>query len=399
MPPQSLPPELWLSIFRYATLSPTTPILFATSYRPFQLLPLDLRDEALAMKGKLARVCRKWRELSAELLYEDVAILSGNAGHLRLVLRNWGQDALSQGRLVHRVYLPYTSSLPQPETSYPTDVVKFIQECLELKVLARPSIGHSLDGQLHPLQLLRIDYPAEECPPLSSLERLDWWHHNDASRSGGINSLVDVLQAAPNLQYISLGGHVWLSLMRSSSLMLPHLTTLRLRRVNILFVQLICRWALPSLKNIIIDTFPRVDVLESLWEKFGDQVETVELGRNLKFYVNDTIRTILSGCPNLRVLNYHIFFIGNSRSQRITHNSLETLGIHCHPNGVLHDDLGAGLWQHLDEHFTMLGRQDFTSLKRVSLHGSWGSITANPRFDRITAQLREQGCSVVFAED
>ncbi|KAJ7757533.1 hypothetical protein B0H16DRAFT_1721264 [Mycena metata] len=43
---------------------------------------------------------------------------------------------------------------------------------------------------------------AAPCPSLVSLKRLDWWSAFLASQSGGIHSLLAVVLAAPNLEYV-----------------------------------------------------------------------------------------------------------------------------------------------------------------------------------------------------
>ena len=55
--------------------------------------------------------------------------------------------------------------------------------------------------------------------------------------------------------------------------------------MNILFMQQICRWRMPALRNLVIDIFSTPRLLDALWDTYGEQIKTVELGRDLKFYV------------------------------------------------------------------------------------------------------------------
>lgn len=77
----SLPPELWLEIFRYATyvprvhgLSPGVPF---ERQRPSNFAwGVNTPVSSLATKRSLVVVCRAWRMLATELLYEHVVISS-----------------------------------------------------------------------------------------------------------------------------------------------------------------------------------------------------------------------------------------------------------------------------------------------------------------------------------
>ncbi|KAI0797611.1 hypothetical protein C8Q75DRAFT_738970 [Abortiporus biennis] len=384
----SLPNELWLIIFRFATVSPSTINLQSSSYTPFQSIPHNLRDEALGVKSNLSRVCKLWRQLLGEMMYEDVVLLKSNAAMLRKLL----QDELeatgsNRNSVVRRICLPYSTVTTTRFTSQSTDVLEFLRHSPNLKVLVRPNI--TTDMHIVPSEYLVFDFPAEECPQLLSLVRLDWWHHNEATRTGGINSLINVLQEAPNLQYLSLGGDIWLASMRTSPVQLLHLTTLRLRRVNVLFIQQVCQWSLPSLKHFIVDTVHDLSVLGSFWAHFGEQLHSVELGKSLRFYVNDILHVVLQGCPNLKELNYYIMFTSKA-SQPISHLALQTIRLHNHPNALFD---ATSFLEHLETHFTMYAQEDFPNLRRIVLYGGW-DITHDERYRQMSRKLHDKGCSI-----
>ncbi|EGO00232.1 hypothetical protein SERLA73DRAFT_107259 [Serpula lacrymans var. lacrymans S7.3] len=77
----SLPPELWLEIFHHATFRPHSRDI--TPSDPFQPQPLphnamSLNTVAASMQTKstIVQVCRLWRAIATELLYEHITVYS-----------------------------------------------------------------------------------------------------------------------------------------------------------------------------------------------------------------------------------------------------------------------------------------------------------------------------------
>ncbi|CCM00014.1 uncharacterized protein FIBRA_02040 [Fibroporia radiculosa] len=380
----ALPIELWLYIFRLATISSLTHRLCATTYGPFETASLIAQDDKDAVKTKsaLVRVCRQWRALTLDLFYEDLWI--GSPERLVQLLTNEERQEIGgRGKWVRRANLPYTSSTTvRPRR---LDAIEILEQCPRLEILVRI-------GPFRPDVDLRFEFPTE-CPPLPSLKRLDWWHLSDAARSGGINSLGDVLQAAPNLLYLSLGGYVRFTHLTRSLISLPFLETLRILRLNVLFVQQTCRWSLPGLRHLIIDTVEDISILESFWEAFGAQLRTVELGPSLSYYVYDSLSYILPGCPQLKALNYHIHFTAVPSSFRDTFGSLTTVGLHAHPNLLLPPE-SVEYWRRFQEHFAMLSGPAFPALKEVFLYGDWDSVVEDIRYPFLVQPLLSRHCII-----
>lgn len=382
----SLPPELWLTVFRWATLSKATQSLYAIEYLPFQSdSSYDYVDDAaFATKCAIVSVCKQWKCLAKDLLLEDVIIdQGGNKLKEVLQLREAGQDQ-DGFRKVRRACLPYSSCTPW--NTELRDAAEIVQSCPQLEVLVRPFRPRAEE--------MRFEIAADECPSLTSLKRLDWWHYNDAARSGGFNSLTDVLHCAPNLQYLTLSGDLWLSLMHRAPIQLPSLTTLRLRRMNVLFLQQVCRWHMPALRHVVLDTYtstPRL--LEAIWDTFGPQFETVELGRSLKFYVLDLICHILTRCPNLKELSYYTQFTATPQPPVDRHLHLTTVRMHAHPNEFVAAGSSA-FWEHVEEHFTVFCKPFFPALQRIVLHGDWQPYLVEPRYLAIADTLQARGYSL-----
>ncbi|KAF8560142.1 hypothetical protein OG21DRAFT_31636 [Imleria badia] len=373
-----LPPELWILVFRWATCpSDGYP---APYYEPFRASS-ETFDESLKTKHALVQVCRLWRALATNFLYEDVRIRY-DSENLKTVLA----DHHSLGRFVHRIELPYT----QTATERPgdtRDVVEILRSCPSLTTLVRPFFEALPDS-------LRYEFPAE-IVSLSSLTRLEWWHYNNAAHSGGINSLMDVLRNAPSLQFLALGGEFWMnSAHLDSPIQLPALTTLRLKRVNPLFVWQIGRWELPSLVHIVADFPADHGRLDELWLQFGSQLCTVEFGRNVAFHMSDQISVFLRGCARVKVFNYFINFTAPpTESLLVEQSTLECVGLHAFPCGILSDN-----WRHLNRHFEFLSGPFLPALKRIVLYGDWQQITKDSRILPVLNRLTQKGCVVLFAD-
>ncbi|EGN94080.1 hypothetical protein SERLA73DRAFT_188648, partial [Serpula lacrymans var. lacrymans S7.3] len=322
-----LPPEIWLHIFRWAT-SPLTSGSFALTYEPFQIGSEDVLKATLQVRYAIVRVCWLWRALAMDLLYEDVRVRHGMQA-LVSALRGDEYLAEGNGRWVRRLELPYAHTNTATSDSSVT-ALNILKHCPSLEVLTRPFPSESADN-------MRFEFSAGHVV-LTSLKRLEWWHHNGATRSGGINSLYDVLKNAPNLQYLAVGGSVLPRFISVAPLCLTALSTLRLRKMNHLFIRQLCRWDLPSLEHVIVDvpeTWNRA--LEGFWETFGDRLRTVELGQSVAFCVSDQVTLVLQGCPRLKELNYYVFFTSPVRSTFV-HSSISCVRLHAHPNLILLHD-------------------------------------------------------------
>ncbi|KAI0672935.1 hypothetical protein C8Q78DRAFT_1068402 [Trametes maxima] len=380
----ALPIELWLQIFRWATLTPSTPALYATEYRPFEITDIRGYDEARSMKRTLVLVCKHWRMWATPLLYEDILI---PRAHLPLnrMLRE-GEDhhdgtAIPPcARAVRRVQLPYSSTvITSPKPIEPLEVLAL---CPSVEVLVRTADA-----------LSPIAYEFDTvCPPLPSLKRVDWWHHNEAARTGGINSLPHVLGEAPNLEYLSVGGEIWPNFLVGPSVHLPHLATLRLRRVNAFFVLQLSRWKLPALTHVIFEHIQSADIYWPLWTEFDAQVRTVELGLSLRFYVRDFLAVVLGGFTHLEELNYYIHFTHAPRTDR-PQEALHTIGLHSSANSFYRTG-SPEFWSHLGQHFEAFTETIFPALQRVKLYGDWSDVTEDKEFEQLVKPLRDRGCKI-----
>lgn len=389
-----LPPELWIDIFRYATHSPK---LYSADYHPFETSPWEDRthSDTLALKYSIALVCRLWRALSIQMLYEDVQIGEG-ASTLQHTLESDDssddESAPKVGGWVRRACLPYTqSATPTPKSMPCLDILR---HCPRLQVLVRPPLGWDKSFSL------RYEYPASPPPTLPSVKRLDWWHNDSASSSGGINSLDETLLSLPQLEYLSLAGDMGFTSLRQTRIALPRLHVLDLRRINAIFVRQVCYWSLPSLTQVIVDAPPRAECLEAIWSTFGSTIREVEFGKHMRYMVEDYVSQCLELCPEVQTLDYHVLFTTPPHpSNAHVYSSLKRVGLNAAHNMSLcahrNDPQGLG---HIAEHIASFTREAFPELKEFVLYGDeWDEISEADGFHLLEEMVKAQGRVFVFA--
>lgn len=241
---------------------------------------------------------------------------------------------------------------------------------------------------------LKWEFPAP-LPPreaLSSIKRLEWWHRDDASRTGGINSLSEVLDHTPNVEYLALGGVLQPYSFSRRGRRLEHLKTLRLYKANVYFLWLISTWQLPSLHHLILDWSPEPLAIVDLAHFFSGSLQSVELGRNLCFLARDHVIPLLRVCPHLVELSYYVHFtLAPTITDSYVHPSLKTVRLHAHTHQLFDDD--QQIYRQIGAHLAFLASVHLPSLQHVALHGEWCStlteIRALPQHQELLRQGRQ----------
>ncbi|KAJ4485699.1 hypothetical protein J3R30DRAFT_3697078 [Lentinula aciculospora] len=374
----SLPSELWLEIFEWATFYPDA---YATSYKPFCTTAFSesqptCRDTVISCS--LALVCRLWRALVAQFLYRDVRI-----GHSQNTLKGALCDEQGYGRFVRRAVLPFQYTSTPAWSPAPLPSVEILKFCNRLEVLIRP--------RSPPLSVVSEQFQFDaDSLPLPSLKRLEWNYNPDAEHSGGINSLGATLQNTPNLQYLLIGSVPRSPMMDFRKVSLPFLETLAISSLSgQLMHQISYRWALPSLSHIVLGALSIPD-MSCLWEVYGGQIKSLELGRHASFLVRDVITSALNNCPQLEELNYYMFFT-LPPILHDSHDSIHTVGLHSAPNLMFSSDDN---WILLERHLHFL-TEYLSSFHTLRLFGDWSQILTDSRFAPIYVKLRQRGCQIV----
>ncbi|KAJ7597384.1 hypothetical protein C8J56DRAFT_1021616 [Mycena floridula] len=384
----TLPNELWIEVFSWATASKNLACPYSCHYTPFQGIQFTDRgsDTALPVKKALVRVCRLWRALTAEFLFRDLRV---NAGQEALKTALHSHDL---ARHVRRVVLPYqATSTPSPK---PLTSIQILHLCNQVEVLVRPPLIPS------PLETVKFEFDAESVA-LPLLKRLEWWQNSEAERSGGVNSLATVLRGASNLEYLLIGGFTGITsaAYEPQPLCLPTLRTLRLHAISALLLrQISTRWTFPELRTVIID-YPLMqvneDMLNLFWEAHGESLQHVEFGKHLRFLTNDFLTPCMEHCPNLAELNYHVFFTVPP-SVDLVHPSITSIGMDFASNDIFGGQ--GSMWALLHQHFnTFIEGKIYPQLKVIKFHGGWEEVVDHPNFALIRESLKSLGCTIQFA--
>ncbi|KAJ7664951.1 hypothetical protein B0H17DRAFT_1091308 [Mycena rosella] len=379
---ERLPTELWLEIFTHLDGRTSA---YSTWHTPFQPTPCVASEGNVGSAyTSVVLVCRNWRAWAIGLLYRNIKLLDG------IRLKDGIDVPREYGRWVRRAVVPYSTTVT--ETCRPMSSTEILGLCPNLEVIVRPPYGT-------PLSSLRFDFDAS-CPSsLGSLKRLDWWHHWEASRSGGINSLTSVLGAAPNLEYLFVGGVPYGPPFHGliEHIYLPNLRTLRLSINNAMLLRhIVQRWALPALNALVLDS-PIVGVMDMIWEALGPQLEFIEFGRHLRFFLHQVLTPCLQGCPSLREINYYVFMTAPPEmAPGAIYPSVTAVGINMTENAFLGD--AQHEWEHLERHFDALTGEMFPNLRRFRVFTIMERMLTDERFSLVRQRLRDRGCIVEFPE-
>ncbi|KAI0275252.1 hypothetical protein BC834DRAFT_1037783 [Gloeopeniophorella convolvens] len=290
-----LPVELWLHIFRLTTAAPDA---LSTIYEPFcsSTDAAARADATLRAKCTLALVCKQWRALAHDFLYEDLRIGAG----LPALCSSLSSTRTPAAHRARRAVLPYTSTASP--TAAPPPALALLDSLPSLSVLVRPP--------LDPRSPTPIFEHATDAPAaLPALRRLEWAFDGTgaAARAGGLNALDVLLRAAaPHLHELVLDGRLPLPALRQRRVRLPALRTLRLRRgagACPLVARQTAYWDLPALERVVLEGAACAEPLDALWEAHGARLRALELGRGVS---RADAACMMARCGALEELYLHV---------------------------------------------------------------------------------------------
>ncbi|KAF4621188.1 hypothetical protein D9613_000266 [Agrocybe pediades] len=302
----TLPQELKLHIFRFATSNPSRYQDTSPDYTIFEPVALRCRssDFGFGTKQSLVLVCKEWKQIATELLYE--CILVGNEV-LQLL------EALREnGRWVRRVEV-----LPSTQHGFdvdPSHLLCILSRCPLVEVIVKRSLVDSV--ALH--HTMRALPRTEGFPILQHLRRLDWWlPWLNPTYQGFVSRLI---AHAPNLSYLtSAGGFFgW----REAHLNQPGLqeieeyANIRTLRFEIETLEIDARAAyppnlrLPNLTHLVVGVMNHSAsaATASLLQTHGHLIQTlsfidIALPKALSFLLEDIDpqipQKIFNACPNI----------------------------------------------------------------------------------------------------
>lgn len=400
--------ELWLHIFRLFIPITAQSHDADLDYSPFRAIPMRTCTDsshyqaALNAKRTLVLVCKLWRAIAAELLYETLRIHHGSVG-LQTGLKR-SEDELGEGgygRWPRRVILSPTTLDFDPLN--PVLIPRILRRCSRVEVIAR---DYSSEPNL-PLSRARLAQ-GELFPVMPSLKRLDWRFPISGPKtnfSGHFGLLNDLLSASPNLQYLTFSDAPnslpWWESTRTFSF--PSLTTLRWESEACRLLSGVVGplWHVPALTNLIIPPFS-VELENSLLVPLGPQLRVVEFMESDSGYAYslDVLRAVFERCPNLRELAFHVSGDVPLREDGVVFGVVPR---HIECVRLCFQKVGTGtstqeLCDRIEGHFAVLmERRLFPALNKIVLYGAaWSVLTRESRFSALVDRLGERNYSLEF---
>ncbi|OCB87779.1 hypothetical protein A7U60_g5102 [Sanghuangporus baumii] len=420
-----LPPEIWIRVFYWATYCTArdlctllqVPLFDGITYREDEAQD----NEALQTKSTLALVCKQWKALSEQYLYEDLRIRHGKQMLADVLEASRAEDprGLGKGRYVIRILLPNSlkkSAGYHHNRHWADEETSCIMDCCpNLLALCRyhPIFSRDEDDDDSELKEERIpntptEIDGKDCcsihdPPLPSFQRLDWF--NGEMRGGPwrptICAVPSALWSAQQLEVLSLSGdnYFWgpsgLQSLSGRAILLPKVHTLRVGSRHAFGVSGISDYTLvlPSLRRIILERGEALHhliecVVASARSAAPPDVTALEVGTpHWRFMRSDYISTLIRHYPTAETLHYPIFFARPLRWRRLRDNGLsygphETervfanirhIGLHAEPNPEItypiqysnsDNDKSDVIWSHLYAHArALLGSSSPTLLE------------------------------------
>ncbi|KAL5483055.1 hypothetical protein ACEPAI_8284 [Sanghuangporus weigelae] len=420
----SLPHELLTEIFRIATDNPVRDIDSLVLWTPFEgsYAPQKLEESRIALKTKhaLASVCRLFRDLTPEFLYEDIWIRYGSDG-LREVLEDskvWDADGegFGFGRFTRRVSIYSAVELSDSSVPMPQNARAILSCCPNVRVISRSPIPQE---NLH-TQVEFIDaIPSLNDLEFPHLQRVEW--HNVPNDT--------MLAATPtptpfffsqSLRVLIIGPDNFPPARRSSAsgldenqeqeapetvISLPNLHTLGIQSIDA-FGEPLRRYSiyLPSLKHLILK---RPEAIYNLFDggltPLAPQITSLELAADFRFLRHDFISTVLDYCSHAEELYIPVFATRAPHQNMIPRvllefSSVKRVYLHAGlPNGYVYGQ--QAWWTMLEAHFDGLcgPNSRFITLESIILSGrEWiESVQDKDRFTVVLRMVRRKEVELV----
>lgn len=413
----SLPHELWVVIFYFATYNTIRDMNYLVTPPPLAILyekeDDELNDAALKIKHSLSLVCSLWRKLVTPFMLEDIKIRHG-AEELAFALEHGNKTSLNHGlgHLVKRVQL---SLIPEPGnkgigTAWSNAVgghtCRILQTCNNVVHLERRRI------LLSPVASRSTFLDTGSTQDIHDFERLHFpklarvgWNGGDPRllNNPSVDYVPTFILESPTVRLLSLRGMTWK--MRENGVLMAVETLYGLSYDGLVYDIFYDRTLvsgdssderreLPSLSRAVM-RHPYSFFLSPIRTNF-DRVRVLEIDRHLEF-LQPYLNRIVSGMPNVEELYYPLFFIRwchtkrNDASPRLypQHPKMTMIGMHAAHNEALQaGDITKWI---IDEHITLLRKSTLPSLRKIRLCGrEWASILSVEGLQDVRLALDKQ---------
>lgn len=376
-PAPTAPDELWRAIFRFATITTKSSPLYDVDYSPFRESWLDRHssDDSLSIKKSIVLVCRHWRALGAEFLYEHMEVQT-----LSKLLGKEDDGFHDIGRFVRRLVLP---SRPLADVGGGIQLADILKRCRRVEILVQPAwSGGSEDNITFWTDSSGVTLTSSLATLVTHVKRIDWCTiGNESLHDNHCRRLAGVLRVVPNLRYLSLRYNVD-PFPGACSIPLPSLKTLRLHGEIGIF-----GLSMPNLEHIIVNN---IGVTSDFcaFSRIGSSLRVIQLEGYGDGYQFDILRL----APSLRE------FCCSVRRETIVvlgclHRSIDTVRLFCVRN--LDAPAIAGFRK---KSVILYDKTALPSLERVILHGDWSIFAKHPDFRLFRMRVLDRGCILEYAD-
>ncbi|EJD08261.1 uncharacterized protein FOMMEDRAFT_151001 [Fomitiporia mediterranea MF3/22] len=444
-----LPTELLTEIFKLATDNPVRDIDSLVSRKPFEGIYASETEKAcsaaLCTKHALSLVCRSFRTLMIDLLYEDIWIRYGSDGLMEVLEsssamdKKAGKEGQGFGRSVKRVSLSQIGNCGSSESL--KNIRRILIRCPNVRIICQAQKFSSFP--INEGEAVRNDF-ISCAPPVDDLDfphlqRVEWFNARD-DVTNAIAPMPSVLFNSESLRVLILGSNNFPAPRLSSrgqdqrekrdyrdlfddsdapetTISLPNLHTLSIQSIDTFGgLPRIYRLSLPSLEHLILQ---RPEAIYTFFNvaltPLATQVKSVEIAPDLRFLRKDFVSTILQYCDNAESVYIPVFYTKAPHRNEVPRVFLEfnhVKEVHLHaslPNGYAYGE--EAWWAMLDAHFEGLcgGNSRFTVLERIVFAGKeWmesirvcemnNDEKLKGRFKRVVNVVTRRGVELV-AED
>ena len=396
-----LPPEVWHHIFTDATAPPAT--AGTEDYKK----RLRFQCPHFRLRYSLVLVCKLWRVLALQFLYECVWITHARAAlyFQRVLVKSMLQRPLGYGNWVRHLILPTASVNTSKEGVRFVDIIRF---CPQLETLTKAHYFGDDDDYFW--RGLACTVPYEPGRYLSfgsfaSLRYLHWCY--SGSRDTNYEDLEawrlsEIVLHAPNLSFLSIQ-HFRRPLLgfyphtHPNTVLCPSLTTLEFRSAFTNTVPFVVRSQdMQNLVHVIalpeaLFGFDPATAHLSIIALFGHQLQVIEFmdGGSTNPVTAENIQTIFQHCPKLRKFKYNLECTALRPEFPILHPSLSHITLR-----TAFDERSDAIvaWRCLRLHFAAFIGKSFPALRCVVLEGDWSWATQDFRFSSWHRSLLARGC-------
>lgn len=407
-----LPAELLFDIFLMATENPLRDLDRFVDMPPFESVDfLAFEKEcstALKTKHSLALTCFAFKNLSIDLMYEDIRVRYGSSA-LADILEGTGASfpGSGLGNKVKRAVL-FAGELEDESPTFERvsrDTRRILKCCPNIRAILRPKSTfpkerltevqestNSHDESLLFPSLQRVDWtscPSDDPPMIAQIPHSVWSSESLISLSVGVKewSRFTSMQETETTRIFS------------------NIRTLRVRSLDAFGVpgQRLFSLELPCLRRLVLDQPDSMYALFSV-VKYSKQIRTLELGLHPGFLEHDYIAILLIYCQDTEDLFFPVFTTRPTRNNDhgMPHvYSIKRVTLHAAVNDESDCD-ESWKYQQLTEQFETLCGNDtrFVRLEQIILHGSeWKSLVCDPRLRPSLRLASSKGVNVSCTEE